>query len=239
MKIHDIGFDAAVNEVQKHLCFLKAVGFSGVELSPKSLDTLRSWEAGSAGAFSPASPQSLSAVFDDYLKCRRCGLAGKEQGSVFGAGAYNARLMFIGFTPEEDDGKSGEPYSGKQGALLTRIITAMGLDRNSVYICPAVKCLPRDGRSPNKYEAKVCRYHLVRQIQAIRPAVICLLGDAASQALLGVDVPIGRIRGQFNDYKGTAAMPTYDPAQVLSDPSLKRPVWEDIQKIMERLASSR
>lgn len=230
MKINADEFDALVGEVQKHLGFLQAVGCEGAHLNPESLRIVRSWE-------NPF-PASLAQVFDEYLQCRRCRLASEGEAFVFGAGSENAALMFVGFAPRREDEGRRHPYTGKEGALLTRIIEAMAMARDTVYICHAVKCLPPGGVPPGKREAKACRYYLLRQIQAIRPSVICVLGEAAAGTLLGESMPFARIRGRFIDYEGIPVMPTYDPSHVLTDPSARRPVWEDMQKIMKKLDGS-
>ncbi|MFO8111747.1 MAG: uracil-DNA glycosylase [Desulfosalsimonadaceae bacterium] len=230
MKTNANEFDALVGEIQKHLVFLQAVGCAGAHLNQESIRIVRAWE-------NPF-PASLADVFDEYLQCRRCGLASAGKASVFGAGSENADLMFVGFAPRREDEGRRHPYTGKEGALLTRIIGAMALDRDSVYICHAVKCLPPGGAPPGKWEAKACRYYLLRQIQAIRPSVICVFGEGAAGALLGAGMPFARMRGRFFDYEGIPVMPTYDPSHVLADPSARRPVWEDMQKIMKKLDGS-
>lgn len=237
MKTKANELDSVVWEIQQYLAFLKIVGCRGVDLGQKSIDIIGSWEKTAPKDSASSVPVSLRAVFDAFLQCRRCGLADTKMASVFGAGAENAQLMFIGFAPEKGDEITGQPYTGKEGALLTRIIEAMGLDRNSVYISHAVKCFPQEGRLPGKWEARACRYYLVRQVQAIKPSVICVLGETAASALLRSHEPFERIRGQFQDFEGIPVMPTYNPAHLLVQPSAKRPVWEDMQKIMKKLDS--
>ena len=237
MKTNANELDSVVWEIQQYLAFLKIVGCRGVDLGQKSIDIIGSWEKTDPKDSTRSVPVSLRAVFDAFLQCRRCGLADTKMASVFGAGAENAQLMFIGFAPEKGDEITGQPYTGKAGALLTRIIEAMGLDRNSVYISHAVKCFPQEGRLPGKWEARACRYYLVRQVHAIKPSVICVLGETAASALLRSHMPFERIRGKFQDFEGIPVMPTYDPAHLLVQPSAKRPVWEDMQKIMKKLDS--
>ncbi len=238
MKIYPNEFDALVVEIQKSLGFLQTIGCHGVDLSRESVNIVRAWESVGTGGGAPPVSASLADVFDEYLQCRRCGLASAGKGSVFGAGSEKAALMFVGFAPQREDEGRRHPYTGKEGALLTRIIEAMGLDRESVYICHAVKCLSPGGALPGKWEAKACRYYLFRQIQAIRPSVICALGEAAVRTFLGGGMPFARIRGRFFDYEGIAVMPTYDPSHVLAEPSARRPVWEDMQQIMKKLDGS-
>jgi uracil-DNA glycosylase len=232
MKSEASEFNRVVSEIQTYLAFLKVTGCAGVDLGEKSQGILKSW---GVDHFDSRPIESLSEVFNQYLSCKRCGLSENRRGSVFGAGPQDAKLMFIGFIPENGDEKTGQPYTREQGALLTNIIAAMQCNRNSVYICHTVKCLPRDERAPNRYEIKACRYHLVRQIQAIRPGVICVMGQSAANALFGVDTPIERMRGKFHDYHGIPVMPTFDLAHLLAHPPAKRATWEDVQKVMEKL----
>ena len=229
-------FDKAVHEIQSYLEFLRNLGCGGVELSQKNMDMIRSWgDERRAPVSDGSNTGSLAAIYEEYATCRRCGLAEKRSASFFGVGPQTAVLMFVGFVPESADEQAGEPYTGEKGALLNRIIGAMGLDRNSVYICHAVKCLPHGGRLPNKWEAKACRHYLLRQVEAIHPRVICTLGESSARLLLGVDARIEQMRGVFHEYKGIPVMPTYDPAFLLDNPAAKRPVWEDIKKVMKAL----
>lgn len=232
-------FDQIVSEIQTYLKHLKSAGCTGVDLDEQSIDIISSWEAG--GQRPKKKPQiripaqSLSEVFEEFVTCRRCGLAQNRKGSVFGAGPQNAKLMFIGFAPEDGDEQTGQPYTRGQGELLTKIIAAMKLDRDEVYICHAVKCIPCDGRSPSTLEVKACRDHLVLQIEAVRPCMICVLGESAARALLLEDAAIEQMRGKFHVFNGIPVMPVYELAHLLADPSAKRITWEDIQKVMQRL----
>jgi DNA polymerase len=155
---------------------------------------------------------------------------------VFGTGNPKARLMFIGEGPGRDEDIQGAPFVGRAGRLLTRIIESMGLERKDVYIANIVKCRPPNNRAPQDDEIQVCMPFVIRQIEAIRPRVICALGAVAAQALLKTTVPITRLRGRFYDFHGTRLLPTYHPAYLLRNPSKKRETWEDVQKIMELLA---
>lgn len=240
MKTRKSEFDVLVCEIQKHLRFLAAAGSRGLDLTEKSLDIIRSWErrdpsAGPAPPVSKSMGNGLSEVFEGFSTCNRCRLAENRKGSVFGEGPQQARVMFIGFMPEAGDAETGRPYTGNAGEMLTRIIEAMKLDRNRVYISHIVKCLPVDDRLPGRWEAKACRHHLVRQIQAVRPELICVLGESAARAFLGVDEPFSRVRGRFHAHEGIPVMPTYEPAHLLTHPSAKRHVWQDMQAVMKAL----
>lgn len=240
MKTRASEFDVLVSDIQNHLRFLAAAGGRGLDLTEKSLDIIRSWDRRDRSA-GPPPPDSkplandLSEVFEGFSTCNRCRLAENRKGSVFGEGPQQARVMFIGFMPEAGDAETGRPYSGNAGEMLTRIIEAMKLDRSRVYISHVVKCLPVDDRLPGRWEAKACRRHLLRQIQAVRPELICVLGESAARALLGGDAPFSRVRGRFHVHEGIPVMPTYEPAHLLTHPSDKRHVWQDMQAVMKAL----
>ncbi len=169
-------------------------------------------------------------------KCTRCPLHRGRKHLVFGEGSPKARLVFVGEAPGREEDLIGRPFVGEAGRLLTRIIeNGMGLKREDVYICNVVKCRPPRNRDPEKEEVEICLPFLKRQIQIIRPEVICILGRVAAQALLGKDFKITQDRGKWNSFEGIPVMPTYHPAYVLRNPRAKRPVWEDVQQIMARL----
>ena len=168
--------------------------------------------------------------------CRRCKLCKGRTNIVFGAGNPDARLMFVGEGPGEDEDRQGIPFVGKAGELLTRIITnAMGLERDDVYIANVVKCRPPNNRNPEPDEIVACEPFLRRQVELVRPEVIVSLGNFATSALLGDRTPISRRRGHWHEFSGTALMPTFHPAYLLRNPSDKGLVWADIKLVMERL----
>ena len=180
-----------------------------------------------------ASLEELREVLGD---CRRCKLCKGRTNIVFGVGNPDARLMFVGEGPGEDEDRQGIPFVGKAGALLTDIITkGMGLGRDSVYIANVVKCRPPDNRNPEPDEIVACQPFLRRQVELVRPDVIVSLGNFATSALLGDRTPISRRRGRWHEFGGTALMPTFHPAYLLRNPSDKRLVWDDIKLVMERL----
>ncbi|MBA4396069.1 MAG: uracil-DNA glycosylase [Syntrophus sp. (in: bacteria)] len=154
---------------------------------------------------------------------------------VFGEGNAHAGLVFVGEAPGADEDSQGRPFVGKAGQLLTRIIVAMGLQRQDVYICNILKCRPPENRNPRPEEIAACEPFLIRQLQAIGPKIICALGTFSAHTLLKTDVPIGALRGRFERYQGIPLMPTYHPAYLLRNPGAKRHVWEDVQQIMKAL----
>ena len=178
----------------------------------------------------------LAALCEQVADCRQCRLAEKRNKVVFGSGDSDADLMFIGEGPGANEDRQGLPFVGRAGELLTRIIEAIQLTRDRVYIANIVKCRPPGNRDPRPDEVLACRGYLSRQIELIQPKVIVALGRVAAQTLLETNTPIGRMRGQWWTYEGVETMVTYHPAALLRNAGLKRPTWEDMQKVRDRLA---
>ena len=179
------------------------------------------------------------------MVCVKCpNLAKARRNVVFGVGDIHADLMFVGEAPGMDEDAAGEPFVGAAGQLLTRIIQTMGLRRDTVYIGNVLKCRPdtpgqsTGNRKPTADEMRTCRPYLMAQISVIRPKVIVALGATAVEGLLGRAMGIMKLRGNWQDFNGTPMMPTYHPAYLLRNQSLreKRKVWEDMLQVMERLA---
>ena len=179
--------------------------------------------------------ESLEDIRSDIGQCDRCGLASGRTHIVFGEGAPKARLVFVGEGPGFDEDRTGRPFVGVEGQLLTRIVQAMKLSREEVYICNVIKCRPPENRDPKPEEIVACGVFLQRQLSAIAPEVICTLGSHAAQTLLNTNAPISKLRGRFYNYNEIKLMPTYHPAFLLRNPERKRDVWEDIKKIMALL----
>jgi len=180
----------------------------------------------------------LIAIREDLGPCTRCKLhqQGRKQ-IVFGVGNPNAELMFVGEAPGADEDVQGEPFVGRAGQLLTKIIESIGLQRSDVYIANVIKCRPPQNRNPEPDEVASCQPFLLQQIDTIRPRVIVALGTFAAQTLLNTVVPISRLRGQLHDFRGGAkVIPTFHPAFLLRSPDRKRDVWEDMKKVRELLA---
>jgi uracil-DNA glycosylase len=193
-------------------------------------------------------PDAKAAAFAELrqraLACVRCGhLASARKNVVFGVGDMNAQLMFIGEAPGADEDEQGEPFVGKAGQLLTKIIQTMGLARGSVYIANILKCRPdtpgqaSGNRKPTPEEMQTCIPYLHEQIDLIQPKVIVALGATAVEGLLGKTIGITRLRGNWRTYRGIPLMPTYHPAYLLRNQALteKRRVWEDMLQVMARL----
>lgn len=168
--------------------------------------------------------------------CTRCklGLLGRTQ-VVNSVGNFNADLMFVGEAPGADEDRMGEPFVGRAGQLLTDIIRAIGFERSDVFIGNINRCRPPANRAPEADECSVCKPFLLREIAVVRPRVIVVLGNTATQNLLEIRTPISKLRGNFQDYFGVKVMPTFHPAYLLRDPHKKREVWEDMKKVRDYL----
>lgn len=206
---------------------LAAKGHRGFDCNVASLEKLAGW-----GAAPQLLCETLQHVRLDLGDCQRCRLAKHRKKIVFGAGSSSARIVFVGEGPGFEEDQQGEPFVGPAGQLLTKIIEAIHLSREQVYICNIVKCRPPRNRNPQPDEIKTCFPFLDRQIAAIRPDFICALGSVAAQTLLCTDIPISRLRGRFHDYKGIKLLPTYHPAYLLRNTDKKRDVWEDMKMLM-------
>jgi uracil-DNA glycosylase len=175
---------------------------------------------------------SLEKIRADIGDCTRCRLHKGRTKLVFGVGNPKAQLVFVGEGPGHDEDIQGEPFVGRAGKLLTQMIEAMGLRREDVYICNAVKCRPPENRLPEKDEIATCSPFLMRQLDVIRPKVVCALGSCAAQTLLETTQGITRFRGQWFDFRGAKLIATYHPAYLLRNPPAKSEVWKDLQKVM-------
>ncbi len=175
--------------------------------------------------------ETLDQVLQDLGDCQRCKLCSTRQNIVFGSGNPQAALVFVGEGPGADEDEQGLPFVGKAGQLLTKIIEAIRLKREEVYICNVVKCRPPGNRFPEPDEIAACSPFLFRQLGAIQPKIISCLGATAAQTVLNTKAPIGKLRGRFHDLCGIKVMPTWHPSYLLRNPDAKRDVWEDMKKI--------
>jgi uracil-DNA glycosylase len=232
--------------LKAHLEFFTELGVEGVRREPewrgRGYSARGASLSGSPGEPEGVAPQTaqvfrspadaLAAVRDDLGDCTRCKLhrLGRKQ-IVFGVGNPNADLMFVGEGPGADEDIQGEPFVGRAGQLLTKIIEAIGLRREDVYIANVIKCRPPSNRNPEPDEVEQCEPFLFRQIETIRPRVIVALGKFAAQSLLRTTDPITKLRGREYKYRDAILMPTYHPAYLLRTPSAKREVWEDMKKV--------
>lgn len=222
-----------LGEIEFTLRHMAKSGCTGVDLSPENLDRLRGW--GKQAPTQAQAEETLTDIRNELGDCRRCPLHQGRRHIVFGEGDLHARLVFVGEGPGYDEDQQGRPFVGAAGKLLTRMIEAMGLTREDVYICNVVKCRPPENRNPLPGEIDMCSPFLGRQLQAIRPRYICALGKIAAQHLSRSRTPISALRGRFFDFQGIPVMPTFHPAFLLRTPEKKREVWEDLQQLMQRL----
>lgn len=179
--------------------------------------------------------ETLEVIESDLGECTRCKLHQGRTNIVFGVGNPKARLVFIGEGPGADEDAQGLPFVGRAGKLLTKWIEYMDMAREDVYICNVVKCRPPGNRAPEKDEVAACSPFLFRQLDSIRPKLICCLGATALAVLLGKTVAIGKMRGQFVDYRGIKMMPLYHPAYLLRPhpPKVDKDLKQDLKKIQE------
>lgn len=216
---------------------LESLADAGVTVFPKAGRRQASTAAvpGAIGA-SPAAGEaarSLAVLRQEVADCTRCvELAGTRTQTVFGAGPSDARLCFIGEAPGADEDASGEPFVGRAGQLLTKIIEACTLKREEVYILNVLKCRPPGNRTPLHDEVANCRGFFERQFAAIAPEFICCLGTTAAQALLQTTEPIGQLRRRWFTFGTARVLCTYHPSYLLRTPAAKRDVWEDMQMLM-------
>ncbi len=188
----------------------------------------------------PAQPEGhktdMTALREEVITCIKCDALAKSRKSVvFGSGNPKARLVFVGEAPGFDEDAQGLPFVGKAGQLLTKIIEAMGLKRNDVFICNVLKCRPPGNRNPLPDEIINCKPYLMKQLEIIKPKVICALGNFAAQVLLQTEMSISELRGKFFEVDGIKVLPTFHPAYLLRNPAEKRKVWADMQLIMKEL----
>jgi DNA polymerase len=226
--------DSLLTEVSRSLGQLAVLGLRGFDCGPEALAAIQGWER---SRLLPA-PDTLTRIRADLGDCRRCPLAEHRSRIVFGEGDEGARLVFVGEAPGFHEDQEGRPFVGAAGQLLTRMIGAMQLSREKVYICNILKCRPPGNRNPLPEEIRACVPFLKRQLGAIRPEVIVALGKFAAQTLLATDAPISRLRGRFHEFQGIKVMPTFHPAFLLHNPDRKRDVWEDLKKVMTVLGLS-
>ena len=233
-----------MDDLSAHLDFFAELGVDGIRPEPswRSRPRDRSSEpaapaTGSEQRAYASAADALVGVREDLGDCTRCKLHGLGRRQiVFGVGDPDADLMFVGEAPGADEDVQGEPFVGRAGQLLTRIIEAIGLRRQDVYIANLIKCRPPGNRNPEPDETEQCEPFLLRQIDMIKPKVIVALGKFAAQSLLRTTEPITRLRGREYTYRDAILMPTYHPAYLLRMPSAKRDVWADMQRVRAILA---
>lgn len=207
---------------------LSRSGHRGFDCHPDSLAKLSAWGVAPQKRF-----ETLTDIRLELGDCQRCRLARHRRNIVFGCGSQTAKLVFVGEGPGFDEDRQAEPFVGPAGQLLTKIIGAINLTRDQVYISNIVKCRPPNNRNPRPDEIQTCFPFLDRQLDVIQPLFICALGSIAAQTLLNTLEPISKLRGRFYDYRGIRLLPTYHPAYLLRNAEKKREVWEDMKMLMK------
>jgi len=242
------------------LAYLGELGFEEVYRQPPGLAPMSevrpaisppAVEAIAMAAATPSAPPSadtptaaaraeeLAALAARASGCTACSLAAGRNLVVFGSGPVDAGLMVVGEGPGAEEDRRGLPFVGRAGELLTRILAAIDLPREAVYIANIVKCRPPGNREPEAGEVAACIGYLERQIALVRPALLVALGKTAAQTLLGTSGPMTQLRGPWYDFRGVPLKVTYHPAALLRNPALKRPTWEDMQEVRDRLLRER
>jgi uracil-DNA glycosylase len=238
-------------QIAEHLRFFGELGASGVSadpmwrqgpaIDPRTPDLRsRTGDLGSPVHFARSAADVLAAIKADIgPDCSRCKLhtLGRKQ-VVFGVGNPNADLMFVGEAPGGDEDIQGIPFVGRAGQLLTKMIAAIQMDREDVYIANVIKCRPPGNRNPEPDEIATCEPFLFQQIDAIRPKVIVALGAFAAKTLLRTEEPISRLRGRVYDFRGARLIPTFHPSFLLRSPDRKRDAWEDLKKARALLTAA-
>jgi len=235
------------DQLGEHLRFAAELGVAGVSRDPAwrarggqpAPDALALATAGGAVSVLRSPAEALAALKKEIgPDCSRCKLhtLGRKQ-VVFGVGNPEARLMFVGEAPGADEDLQGIPFVGRAGQLLTKIIEAIDLKRDDVYIANVIKCRPPQNRNPEQDEVDTCEGFLFQQIDVIKPKVVVALGSFAARALLRTLDPISRLRGRVYEYRGAKLVPTFHPAYLLRNPASKREVWEDMKLVRSLLQS--
>jgi len=183
----------------------------------------------------PASFKTLDDLAKDASTCRLCSLADTRNQVVFGVGNPQADLMFIGEAPGQEEDLKGEPFVGRAGQLLDRMLHALKLDREKVYIMNTIKCRPPNNRDPRPDEVQACNLWFDQQLDMVQPKMICLLGRVAAQTILQSDAPLGSLRGRWHDYQGIPVWVTYHPAYLLRSPRQKEKSWQDMRQLQQRI----
>src|ERR1043166_3610091 len=220
--------NSIIDETIRALEELQRAGVTHIEVSQDTLEEL--------GRPSSSPVAEMKRVEEEAKKCVKCAeLSRCRHSVVFGVGNIHAELMFIGEAPGADEDAQGEPFVGRAGQLLTKIIEAMGCTRADVYIPNIIKCRPPQNRTPFPEEVSNCLPYVLRQIELIQPKVIVALGATALRALLDVQLGITKMRGHWYRFRDIPIMPTFHPAYLLRNPAAKREVWDDMKAVLDKL----
>jgi len=213
-----------------------------IELPPFTDDLYPSALAGGRDALATAALPVLGIVAAEARACTKCGLCTTRTNAVPGVGSARSGIVFVGEAPGADEDARGEPFVGRAGELLTKMIAAMDekqlipgvkLSRETVYIANVLKCRPPENRNPLPHEIDSCSPYLLRQLEALQPRIICCLGKFAAELLLQLKGTVTSMRGKTYRWRGAKLVVTYHPAYLLRSPSAKRPVWDDLQRLAQ------
>jgi uracil-DNA glycosylase family 4 len=229
----------AYEELVQQLEFLRDIGLDRLDLSRRREIRVEVAEPVIEIPATPAPLVSLESIRADIGDCQRCKLAPTRTHIVFGSGNPNAELVFVGEAPGADEDEQGLPFVGAAGQYLTKIIESIGVKREDTYICNILKCRPPNNRNPEPDEVAQCSPFLKRQLEAIKPKIVCCLGKFAAQTMLQSADSITRLRGRFHDIDGMRVIATFHPAYLLRSPEKKREVWEDMKTIRAELSRLR
>jgi len=231
------GYSDLLEMVKEHLQRRIERGERTCRIDPALLDKLDAARAqrgrGQLRGASSDKASLLAELERELTECKECPLWETRTKMVFGDGDPEARLVFVGEAPGRDEDLEGKPFVGRAGQLLTRIIEAVDLKREDVYICNVLKCRPPGNRTPSPEEIHHCEPFLLRQLDIIQPAIIVALGAPAAQTLRHTKEAVGRLRGEFREFRGAKLMATYHPAACLRSPKYKPYVWDDMQKVRD------
>lgn len=241
----------AIADLKSYFEYLKGLGITELPLvGPGTASTYSPGSSFGEGIIKESSPSyrlpdisqsailNMEAIREELGDCQRCKLHRTRRTIVFGEGNIQAQLMLIGEGPGYDEDVQGRPFVGKAGQLLTKILQAIDINREEVYITNIIKCRPPQNRNPEPDEIESCHPFLLKQIRAIQPKIICALGTFSAQTLLKTDVKITALRGKAYTFSGIQVFPTYHPAYLLRNPEKKRDVWEDMKQIAKALSES-
>lgn len=240
-------FFSIIRDVKTWLTFINELGCGGADCSAQSLEKMAQWGKlrQTRNRISRSEEIREKNTFDTFAdieaalaECQRCQLARSCKKSILGEGSQNARVMFVGGMPSFVGDRTGKLFKGESGELFTRIIKAVKFTRENVYVSYAVKCRPPQKRAPQPEELNACRVFLDRQIEIIRPEIICALGTTAAHTLLKTDLPVSELRGRFHDMNGMKLLITYPPHLLIKQSELKRDVWEDMKLLMKEIGHS-
>ncbi len=206
--------------LRSYLGYLEALGVEVVPAYPEIKNFLD---------LDPLVPETLEDLEKEVKRCRRCALHRTRTQAVTGEGPCPAEVMLVGEAPGREEDLEGRPFVGAAGKLLDKMLAAIGLKREELYITNVVKCRPPGNRTPEREEIEACRPYLARQVRLVKPRAILALGSVAARSLLLSDEPLSRLRGRAHELEGIPVVPTYHPAYLLRNPAAKRAAWEDLK----------